>query len=127
MPDDRPPATYFGAPPRSFDRVASRLRMFAGFVVRLGVAWVQAGRELVALLVERHRLGRSRRTLQFELGAAALAEDEQLVADLRERLRACLDEQERIDRKKRVAVARAWSETIDERAAIAPTEIRRAE
>lgn len=134
MPDDRPTPTYFGGPPRSLaagatvaSRMMARLWMFAAFAVRLARTWVRAARELVALHVERHRLGRWRRSLQYELGGAVLAEDEPLVADLRRRLQVCIEERERLECEARVAVARARSKTTDERAAIAPTEVRRAE
>ena len=134
MADDRPIPTYFGAPPRSLAtsasfvaRASARARMFGGFAVRLAGAWVRAARELVSLRIARHRVERSRRTLQYELGGAAFAGDEQLVADLRGRLEACIAERERIEHDANVAVARARSRTSEERTAIAPTEIRRAE
>lgn len=100
--------------------------MFVGFVLRLAVAWARAARDIVVLRIERYRLDRSRRTLQYELGGAALAEDPQLVDDLRLRLQACIEERDRLDRKARVAVARARSQTAEERVAVAPTEIRSA-
>jgi hypothetical protein len=134
MPDERPPPTYFGAPPRSLAlgatvaaRVTARLRMFAAFAVRLARTWVRTAREVVALHIERYRLGRSRRTLQYELGGAVLADDEPLVADLRRRLHVCIEERERLAREARRAVVRARSETTEERSAIAPTEIRHAD
>jgi hypothetical protein len=134
MPDERPSPTYFGAPPRPLAvglraaaRVPARLRMFAAFAVRLARTWVRTAREIVALQIERYRLGRSRRTLQYELGGAVLAQDEPLVADLRRRLQVCIEERERLGREARTVVARARSTTTEERSAIAPTEIRRAE
>ena len=127
MADERTPPTYFGATPRSFDRVAARLRMFGGFAARLTRSWLRVCREVVACRVERYRLERSRRALQYELGGAVLDDDEPLVADLRHRLRLCVEEQARLERASRRAVTRARSETTEERSAIAQTEIRHAE
>ena len=127
MPGERTPPTYFGAPPRAFAHLGARLHMFGGFALRLVRSWLRMCRELVALSIERYRLERSRRTLQYELGGAVLAEDEPLVADLRRRLHVCIDEQARLARVARATVARTRRERIEERSAIAPTEIRRAE
>jgi hypothetical protein len=133
MPDERKPPTYFGAPPRALmlgtslvGRGAARARMFAGFAVRTASAWARAAGQLVALRRERRRVERSRAKLQYELGGAVLAEDGQLVEDLRTRLRACVEERERIDRDAGTVLARAQSRTSEERSAVARTEIRRA-
>ena len=130
MADERPPPTYFGAPPRSLAagaafaaRAAARLRMLAGFAARTARAWVVAARGLVSLRLERRRLERSRATLQYELGGAALAEDAELVDELRGRLRACVGECERLEREARATVAHARSQTAEERSAAARTEI----
>ena len=104
-----------------------RVRMFAAFALRLAQTWARTAREVVALHIERHRLGRSRRALQYELGGAVLDDDEPLVADLRRRLQVCIEERARLEREARRTVIRARSTTKDERTAIAPTEIRRAE
>src|SRR4051812_13377744 len=111
MADDRPPPTYFGAPPRSLaagaaagTRAAARVRMFAGFGARLIRAWLSAARRLVHLRLERRRLARLRNELQFELGGAALSEDADLVGELRTRLRACIDELSRNEGDMRAAV-----------------------
>ena len=134
MSDERESPTYFGAPPRALAtgaglaaRAGARLRMLGGFAARLVRAWLTAVRELASLRITRHRLDRSRRALQYELGGAALTGDEHLVADLRTRLQACIAEKERTERDAKAVLARARSRTSEERSAIAPTEIRRAD
>ncbi len=98
--------------------------MFGGFALRVVRTWSRAAREVAALRLERRRLERSRKALQYELGGAALADDPSLVADLRARLRACIDERERVERAARAAVTRARARGSAERAAVARTEIR---
>jgi hypothetical protein len=122
---EEPPPTYFGAPPRvPGGSIAARIRMFAGFAARTARAWLSAAQRVVQLRLEQRRLQARRKDLQYELGGAALAEDEQLVHDLRGRLRACIDELTRNENDMRNAVDRARVETAEERSAVATTEIR---
>ena len=131
MPDDRPTPTYFGAPPRALAasasagaRAVARVRMLAGFAARTAGAWLSAGRRLVHLRLERRRLDAKRRELQYELGGAALAQDEPLVESLRAGLHACLAELTRNETAMHVTIDRARDATSEERSAVAATEIR---
>ena len=131
MPEDRTPPTYFGAPPRAFGtgvsvvrRLAARTRMLAGFAVRTTREWTQAVRVVVRLQVEQRKLERRRKALQYELGGAALEEDDRRVLELRDELRACADEIQQRKTEAQTAFRRARRRTSEERSAVARTEIR---
>ena len=121
---------YFGLPPSmlvsvgaAVARGAARTRMFAGFALRTARAWAAALRRLVQLRLERRHLDRRRMALQSELGGAALEGDEPLLADLRGRLRACIDDLARNDDDRQAAVDGARDRTSEERSAVARTVI----
>jgi hypothetical protein len=125
MSEEHPPPTYFGAPPRVPGRSAGgRVKMFAGFAARTARAWLSALQRVVQLRLERRRLERKRRQLQYELGGVALAQDDTLVAVVRDQLRACIEELRRNEHDTRIAVDRARDLTSEERSAVAATEIR---
>ena len=130
MTDEREPPTYFGAPPRGLATTSSfvarsgaHIRIFAGFLVRTTKAWALAAHRLMRLRVEKRRLETNRKRLQYELGGAAFAGDDDLVAVLREQLRGCAADLERNKTDMGAAVHRARDHTTDERSAAARTEI----
>ncbi|HET7128199.1 MAG TPA: hypothetical protein VFJ93_03890 [Gaiellaceae bacterium] len=128
MPDE--PPTYFGAAPRAVttsvsfvSRIAARARMFAGFAARTIRAWLRAAGQLVRLRLERRTLDRKRKALQYDLGGAALDDDDGLVRELRGKLRACIDEIGRSEDQARAAIGRARRHTTEEQSAVARTRI----
>ena len=130
MPDEREPPTYFGAPPRALAagtsllvRSATHVRISAGFIARTTHAWLRATRRLIVLHLERRGLERRRRELQYELGGAALAEDDARVQDVRAALRSCIGDLERNANDQRIVVGRARDRTSEERSAAARTRV----
>jgi hypothetical protein len=113
----------------TFDRVAAaaadHTRALAGFTGSSVRAWTSAGREIARLRLEVNRRARDRAQLQYALGGATYAGDEEEVARLRnelqavdERIAACIEEAGG-------AVERMRSTTARERLAVAATEVRR--
>ena len=88
-------------------------------------SWSTAGGRTARLRIEARRLRRARSHVQYELGAAAFAEDATLIERLRDRMRELDAQIEACFEEARSAVERARSRTTRERLAVAPTEIRR--
>jgi hypothetical protein len=112
----------------ALDRVAAaavdHTRALAGFTGSSVRAWTTAGRELTRLRFEANRLAKHRSQLQYALGGAAYAGDEDGAA----RVRA---EMEAVDARIAACIARAGeavgrmrAATAHERLAVAATEVR---
>jgi hypothetical protein len=97
----------------------------AGFTRATAGVWAGAGRDAARLRIEARRLARRRAGLQAALGAAAYAEDEDRVRDLRAGMAALDDELHRCEDGARAAFERARQRTKHERQAVASTQIRR--
>ena len=102
-------------------------RSLAGFAGRSAHAWTGAGREVARLRLEARRLEQERARLQYELGEAAFAKDDERTTELRKELQECADQIAacRIDID--AAVDRARRRTSEERLAAAQTRVSRAE
>ena len=113
----------------SLDRVAAatvdHTRALAGFTGASVRTWTRAGREVTRLRLEANRLARERSQLQYALGGAVLEGDEARVAELRERLTACIEQIDDCAAQARRAVEGARARTSRERLAVASTEIRK--
>jgi hypothetical protein len=113
----------------AFDRVAAaavdHTRALAGFTGSSMRAWTTAGRRIARLRLEANRLARRRSQLQYALGGAVYARDEDGAAGVRAemeaidaRIAACIAEANEV-------VAEMRRTTARERMAVAPTEVRR--
>jgi hypothetical protein len=112
----------------ALDRVAAaavdHTRALAGFTGSSVRAWTTAGRELTRLRFEANRLAKHRSQLQYALGGAAYAGDDEATARLRAELEAA-------DARIVACIARAnevvgamRTVTARERLAVAATEVR---
>jgi hypothetical protein len=113
----------------TFDRIAAaavdHTRALAGFTGSSVRAWTTAGREVARLRLEANRRAKERGQLQYALGGAVHAGDddevERLKAELRaadERIAACIAEANEV-------VERMRATRAQERLAVGATEIRR--
>lgn len=96
---------------------------FAGFTGATAGVWAGAGRDATRLRIEARRLARRRAKLQFQLGGAVYADDEQRVSELRAELSAVDIELQRCADGARAAIERARRRTQEERRAVASTQI----
>lgn len=103
-----------------------RLGERASFLFGSADAWSQAGREVVRLRAELHRLERERRQTQYELGGATYARDAERTSALIERLHALDGRADECGRASEAATARARERIARDRRTIEPTEIVRA-
>lgn len=122
---------FYGAAERSPE---SRLaRATVGGVERVGgwwrvgvesaTAWSGAGRQVVQLRRELHRLRAERKEVQLELGGATYDEDEAKTASLRARMAEIDDAISAAESESANAVARARARVDDERLTVTPTEV----
>jgi membrane protein implicated in regulation of membrane protease activity len=113
----------------SLDRATAaavdRSLALAGFTRATVGAWTSAGRRSTQLRLEARKLARERTHVQYELGGALHADDEEQVAELRTRMRELDQEIERKARQARAAIAAAQRRTRAEQQAVASTQVRR--
>lgn len=113
----------------SVDRVAAAAidnsLAFAGFTGATVGAWAAAGRDAARFRLEARRLARRRSKLQFALGGAVHADDEERANELRTELTSVDAELRRCQGGARAAFERARSRTNEERQAVASTRVRR--
>ena len=100
-------------------------RAFAGFAGASLRAWTTAGRRSAQLKLEVSRLARERSQLQYSLGGAAFAADEDLTESLRDRMRDLDRRIEECAELARAVIERARSRTSQDRLAVGSTEIQR--
>ncbi|HEY3962819.1 MAG TPA: hypothetical protein VGL84_09855 [Gaiellaceae bacterium] len=96
---------------------------FAGFTGATVGAWADAGRGAARFRIEARRLARRRSKLQYELGGAVHADDDERVRDLRAELSFVDEELRRCQDGARAAVENARRRTRDERGAFASTQV----
>jgi hypothetical protein len=112
----------------SLDRAAAatidQSLALAGFARSSAVAWSRAGRSTARLKLEARKLARERTGLQYELGAAAYAEDEARTTELRTRMAELKARIASCGEEARAAIEQAQRRTASERRAVAQTEIR---
>jgi hypothetical protein len=105
-------------------RLRSHTRGLVGFAVAWCRAWTQAGLDVARFRLEAHRLGRQRRSLQYELGDAAFADDVVRMDELRRRLQLCTDRADACRAEAQAVRRRARRVTARERLAAARTQVR---
>jgi hypothetical protein len=103
---------------------ARALSGYAGVSLR---TWSRTGGRVARLRVESARLLRERRRLQFALGGAAYAGDRKAAAELTEALRRVDEQLVACAGEAAHSVESAQRRLAEERLALAPTQIRRAD
>ena len=110
------------------DRVAASavdaLLALVGFTGVTAGVWAGAGRDAARFRIAARRLARRRAKLQFELGGAVHADDEERVQELRAELSSVDADLRRCQDGARAAIEHALRRTRDERGAFASTHVR---
>ena len=110
---------------RGAAEAVDRTRALAGFTGATAGAWTRAGRDVVRLRLEAHRLARERSRLQYALGGAAYDEDAGRVEELRAELRRCVERIDECAAAVRATLEGARRRTADERLAVDSTQVRK--